>query len=297
MRRRRLAGLGLALAAAPALAAAGCGSGGGSAGSASTESAASDHEPVKVLYAGSLTNLMEHDLGPAFDKTSGDSFQGFAAGSTELAMQIKGKVRRADVFISASPKADAAAGGAVRWYATFARAPVVIGYNPQSRYAAEFRSRPWYEVIAMPGIRVGRTDPKLDPKGKKTVAAVDEAAAKLHRPQLERALSSFAVYPEQDLVGRLQAGQLDAGFFYSNEAREQSIPTVGIAPASERATYTVTVLRGAPHEAQASAFVRYLLGPHGTATLRGHGITVVRPNVSGDRGAVPAALRQVVGAR
>ena len=28
--------------------------------------------PVSVLYAGSLVNLMEHGIGPAFDKASGD---------------------------------------------------------------------------------------------------------------------------------------------------------------------------------------------------------------------------------
>jgi molybdate/tungstate transport system substrate-binding protein len=47
---------------------------------------------------------MEHGIGPAFDKATGDTFQGFAGGSTELANQIKGQLRRGDVFISANPK-------------------------------------------------------------------------------------------------------------------------------------------------------------------------------------------------
>ena len=60
--------------------------------------------PVNVLYAGSLVNLMEHGVGPAFDKATGNSFQGFAGGSGLLANQIKGKLRHGDVFVSASPK-------------------------------------------------------------------------------------------------------------------------------------------------------------------------------------------------
>ena len=59
---------------------------------------------VNVLYAGSLVNLMEHGIGPAFDKATGNQFQGFAGGSDLLANQIKGKLRQGDVFVSANPK-------------------------------------------------------------------------------------------------------------------------------------------------------------------------------------------------
>src|SRR5271156_450454 len=81
---------------------------------------------VSVLYAGSLVNLMEHGVGPAFDKASGDTFQGFAGGSSGLANQIKGKLRQGDVFVSASPKVNdglmgAANGDWVSWYVTFAQ--------------------------------------------------------------------------------------------------------------------------------------------------------------------------------
>jgi len=126
---------------------------------------------VSVLYAGSLVNLMEHGIGPAFEKASGDSFQGYAAGSTGLANQIKGKLRQGDVFISANPKVNdslmgSANGDWVSWYITFAQSPLVIGYNPSSKFAADLKSKPWYQVLQEPGIRIGRTDAKLDPKAR-----------------------------------------------------------------------------------------------------------------------------------
>ena len=43
-------------------------------------SAAASAETVNVLYAGSLVNLMEHGVGPAFEKASGEQFQGYAGG-------------------------------------------------------------------------------------------------------------------------------------------------------------------------------------------------------------------------
>ena len=254
---------------------------------------------VSVLYAGSLVNLMEHDLGPAFARTSGYTYEGVGAGSTQLVAAIKSDVRQGDVFISASPEANdelraTANGSYVNWYVTFATAPLVLAYNASSAFAAQLRSMPWYEVVTQPGISVGRTDPTLDPKGKLTVDAVDQAAATLSRPGLAAVLSSFRFFPEETLVGRLESGQLDAGFLYANEATEQHIPTAPLSPATLSATYTVTVLNNAPHARAGEAFVAYLLGPTGRAMLTRHGLTLLTPALTGPSDAVPAGLRPLV---
>ena len=273
---------------------------GGSAGSGSTPpSPTSSKGAISVLYAGSLVNLMEHDLGPAFGRATGYAYEGYGAGSTELVSQIKGGVRYGDVFISASPTANqglegSANGKLVSWYATFAKAPLVIGYNSNSEFASDFRSKPWYQVITEPSIRIGRTDPTLDPKGKLTVDAMTQAASALNLPALTAALPNFAVFPEETLVGRLESGQLDAGFFYSNEAKEQNIPTVPITPVALSATYTVTVLNNAQHPDAGAAFVAYLLSSTGQATLTRHGITVLQPPLTGDSSAVPSSLRSLL---
>ncbi len=256
--------------------------------------------PVDVLYAGSLTAVMESQIGPAFDRTTGDTFSGYAAGSDELVSEIKGRVRPADVFLSASPAPNAdleggANGDHESWYTTFATAPLVIGYDPQSRFAAMLRSEPWYDVVTQPGIRVGRTDPKLDPKGALTVTAVQEAATALDRPDLKSALSTWPVFPEETLVGRLELGQLDAGFFYSFEATAQKMPTLPLTPVNLGATFTVTVLNHAPHPGPAAAFVAYLLGPAGRAALRKAGMTVRAPTLTGPGTSVPPTLRPLVG--
>jgi molybdate/tungstate transport system substrate-binding protein len=282
----------LALVLLAVLAAAGCGA---------SPKKATLAGPVNVLYAGSLVNLMEHRIGPAFDKATGAAFQGFPGGSDALANEIRGKVRRADVFISASPSADTALEGArngdwVSWYASFGKSPLVIGYNPDSRFATDFRTLPWYEVLTSRGIRAGRTDPELDPKGRLTVTALDEAQSTYHLPGFAAAVESEApVYPEETLVGRLQSGQLDAGFFYTLEAAQLGIPTVSLAPVDAAATFTITVLNHAPHPAAAAAFVSYLLGAGGRATLAANGMTLTGPTLSGSAGAVPPSLAGVVG--
>jgi molybdate/tungstate transport system substrate-binding protein len=255
---------------------------------------------VKVLYAGSLVDLMEHSFGPQFDKATGDTFQGFSGGSSDLAMEIKGKVRRGDVFISASPSVNTdlmgpANGNWAPWYVTFATAPLVIGYSPQSKFAAELKSKPWYQVITEPGFKLGSTDPKVDPKGKLADQALTEAAKDYHDPGLPAAATkNITLLPETQLVGRLESGQLDAGFFYSNEASEQKIPTVNLGQVKLASKYTATVLNMAPDPGPAAAFVRYLVSPAGEALLRQDGLTVLPLALFGDPSAVPAALKPVL---
>src|SRR5271154_2903241 len=96
--------------------------------------------PVDVLYAGSLVDLMQQQIGPAFAKATGYTVSGFSAGSTALASEIKGETQQGDVFISASPAVNttlegSANGDWVSWYAAFADSPLVLGYNPASAFA------------------------------------------------------------------------------------------------------------------------------------------------------------------
>jgi molybdate/tungstate transport system substrate-binding protein len=270
-------------------------------GSSSNASSATSGKPVSVIFAGSLADLMENDIGPGFRKASGYGFQGYGGGSGEDAKQIKGKIRQADVFVSASAEADSelqgsANGGWVSWYSTFATTPLVLGYDPSSKFGKELAAgKPWYEVLTEPGIAVGRTDPKLDPKGALTVKAV-ENAAQLGDPALAKKLVSFPVFPETTLVGRLQSGQLDAGFFYAIEANVAHIHTVSLAPVSETAAYTVTILNHARQQAGAEAFVRYLLADSRAPTLTGSGLNPLAPKLTGQAAAVPSGVRGAVGA-
>ncbi|MGH8782940.1 extracellular solute-binding protein [Paraburkholderia sp.] len=264
-------------------------------------------DTVDVLYAGSLVNLMERSVGPAFEKETGLHYRGYAGGSNKVANEIKGKLRRGDVFISASPKVNtslmgAANGDHVSWYVNFAESPLMIGYNPKSRFAKDFKTKRWDKVLQEPGIRIGRTDPKLDPKGAFTVEMMTKAAQLYQQPDLvEKTLGApenpEQVLPEETLVGRLQSGQLDAGFFYSTETSDLKIPSLRPAPELQaKASYTLTILADAPNAAGATRFVNFLLSEKGRALLKEHGVDVIKPTVTGNAQAVPPSLQAVIDA-
>lgn len=280
--RRGLLALGL-VGGAAALTSCGSSSDGSTStsGAGATSGGGTGSGTVNVLYAGSLVALMEKQLGPAYGKATGYKFAGFGAGSTALAAQIKGKVRKADVFISASPKADAELMGAangdwVQWYVSYASSPLVLGYDAKSKFAAQIKAGPWYDVITQSGFRVGTTDPEADPKGKLAHEALLDAG-KQHPKLLTLASNDKIVFPEETLVADLQSGQLDAGFFYSSEAMTAGIPTVQLTGQELAATYTASVVKNAPNRPGAEAFVAYLLGPHGQQLLTQDGFRLVTP--------------------
>jgi molybdate/tungstate transport system substrate-binding protein len=258
---------------------------------------------VTAIFAGSLVNVMEKAIGPEFTAATGYPFEGFGGGSNEDANAIKGEVRQGDVFISAAASADhelegAANGNWVSWYSTFTSSDLVLGYDPRTKLGKQLAAgKPWYKVITEPGIIVGRTDPKADPKGRLTVEALDAAARKLHDSALTRALSKFPIFEETSMLARLQAGQLDAGFFYVVEAKTAHVPTVPLTPIYKYADYTLTLLNNAENQSGAEALVAFLLSPKRKAVEKRYGLVPTKPTFSGAASAVPGSLRRIVGAR
>jgi molybdate/tungstate transport system substrate-binding protein len=293
----------VALSVAVAAAVASCSS--GSSGTSSPSPTASSDQitgtgTTRVLYAGSLVDLMEKQIGPGYDDTTGFTFQGTGAGSSALATQIKGKTTKADVFVSASPDVNTTLEGAdngdwVSWYATFASSKLVIGYDPQSKYADELTSKDWYDVIGQDGFRFGSTDAQLDPKGKLGNQALEDAATEHDKPELAALAKGFdTVQPEESLVGRLQAHQLDAGFFYASEAKAAGIKTVPLTGEDLKAVYTITRVAHAPNADGADAFIQYLLGPKGQAVLSKNGYDLTTPAAVTGSG-VPDSLSGTLG--
>ena len=256
--------------------------------------------PVDVLSAGSLQDLCNSRWVPPSRQATGYTLNDTSMGSDAIASGIKGGTLQGDVFISASPAVNktlegSADGNWVSWYASFGSSPLVLGYNPSSKFAGDLRTKPWYDVIDQPGFLIGRTDPATDPKGVLAVTALDQAAKAHDIPALKAiATSTSNVYPETSLVGQLQAGQLDAGFFYGVEAAAADIKTVPLTGTKLAGVYTITVLNRAPHEAAARAFVAFLLGKAGQRILEKNGIVAITPPKVSGKSTVPKDLKELL---
>ncbi len=243
---------------------------------------------------------MTKTVGPAFHAATGYTLVDTSHGSSTLAADIKNKIAVADVFVSASPAVNATLMGAsngnwVSWYGAFASSPEVLGYYPESKFATDLKTKPWYDVITMPGFRLGRTNPTQDPGGVLAAKALTETAAAQHLPALTKlATETSDEYEEDAEQAGIQSGQLDASFMYEADANSQASPFVKLTGVNLAGDYTITLVKNAPHLAAAEAFIKYLLGPTGQAEMRAdHFIIVSPPKVTGT--GVPSGLTSVLG--
>jgi molybdate/tungstate transport system substrate-binding protein len=219
---------------------------GGSTGNHTTSVRTAQTTNLSVLYAGSMTKVMEQKIGPQADSALGIHFQGEGKGSTALAQMMRSGLRTPDVFISAAPSANNLLMGAsnhnlVKWYLALAQDQLVIAYSPKSKFAGQLQQAakgalPWYKVMEEPGFRFGRTDPLLDPKGESTIFMFKLAETYYHQPDLfSQILKSnenpSQVFPEESLLSQLTTGQVDAIIAYKHEAVEWNVPYITLPDA------------------------------------------------------------------
>lgn len=209
-----------------------------------------------------------------------------------LAHLIASGVKHPDVFVAVDPKLVAALGDQVASAQAFASTSLGIGWTPDSRYAALFDAvaagkRSLLEALATPGLSIGRTDPRLDPKGAYTVEAMQLLAGKEGAARILGADDNPAqTFPEEDLLARIETGQADAGFFYRTEAIARGlrfVPLPGAASMSQRITYVVAIMRDAVHPRQAAAFRDCILIGPGKRILQDAGLDYFdRPRALGN---------------
>lgn len=287
-------------------------------------------EPVSVLYAGSLATVMENGIGPAFVRATGYRYQGEAQGSLGAAQMIRDHLRLPDVFISADPLVNLNVltgpqnGGIAPWFIVVGSSQLVLAYNPRSKFAAKFQDAAahrlqWYEVLETPGVRFGRGDPNIDPKGYRTLFLFSLAGKYYHHDDIPRLLGDpenpAQVFPEVVLMARVESGQLDAGIFYKHEILAHNLPYLELPPeinlgdprfhdryAQESYTtatgqhvygapilFTVTIPNSARHPRPALALVEFLL--KSGDLLRQFGFGSVEHQVGGDPTKLPPVLR------
>src|ERR1035438_6449219 len=236
------------------LAAAGCSSSSSSSAATSTStspaassgsSAPAASGTVSIAYASSLEYLNANVTDPAFKAAEGFSFTGRAGASGDLETDIASGEISPNVFESVGgdnitplePKY-------TNWYIPYAGTSMVVAYNPKSKSASQFKafadgSKPLsglFTLLETPGLKLGRTDPNIDPQGRDFIYMLELAQAYYHLPSDTVAkilgtsdfgsASSSEIYAESSLDSTLQSGQLDASSAFITQAIELHLPYI-----------------------------------------------------------------------
>jgi len=254
------------------LAAAGCGS---SSPSSSSGGSAKPTGTVNVAYASSLQYLNEKVISPAFTKADGYKFVGTGAASGTLESEIAAGEIQPNVF-------EAVGGDNItplfpkftKWYVQYAGTAMVVAYNPNSKYASQFKaiadgSQPLcslFTLLQAPGLKLGRTDPASDPQGRDFIYMLELAQSYCNLPSdtvtnilggPTGSSSSPEIYAESALDSTLQSGQLDASSAFVTQAIELHLDYIklpsainlgdqSLAAQYQTASVTITPQGGSP---------------------------------------------------
>jgi len=185
-------------------------------------------ESVSVLGAGSLNNAFENGLRPHTETRLRTETRGSAALARLVAEGQKDPdiVAVADVSLFDAPlDAD--------WRAEFATNSMVLAYNADTeggQQVAAAGREGWYRPLLGGDVRLGRTDPDLDPLGYRTLFVLELATGYYGLDTDLRAAipGSGRVYPETQLVSQFETGGVDAAFAYRNMAVERGYEYVDL---------------------------------------------------------------------
>lgn len=241
--------------------------------------AASPSQTVSVMYAGSLVTPMEGPVASALAQ-HGMTFEGEGRGSQEIANFILAGLRKPDVVIVVDPailaRLQHAGLVAQSWQLGRASLGIATSYCNRVKPLASNTNLCLQKLWNTPGLRIARTDPRLDPKGRYTIEAMRILLGNTgERKLLGDDENSAQTFPEESLLVRLETHQSDFGFVYSTEARARHldfIPLPGRASMSEKIRYFVAIMKNAPHPSAARAFVDFLLHGQGRSILENAGL-------------------------
>jgi molybdate/tungstate transport system substrate-binding protein len=280
------------------------------------------NKDVYVIYAGSLVNIFENEIKLAFQNLTGYNFIGEGKGSVQISNMILDGFRKPDIFVSADttpierlinhslPLAN--------WLVKFGSAELVIAYNPQSPFAPELLKAsngeiPWYKILEKEGLKFGRTDPELDPKGYYTIIAAKLANIYYNDSTIKDKIlgedrNKEQILPEEILKSILDSGQIDATAAYKHEAIAKGLPYItlpdqinlsepnytnfynkiyyklgtGETISGNPIFFSFTIPNTVENIEGAMSFVKFLLSENGKKILENVGLSPIEPILQGD---------------
>ncbi len=300
-------------------------------GSPASSPASGASSTVHVVFAGSLEQLNDQFLGPAFEKSQHIHYQGRGGGSYGMAHEIASGTIPADIFESIGQGPIRSVGKSANpWAIAVASSPLVLAYNPHSPYAHQLNlirsgKKPFsdlFSILAQPRFKLGRTNPNTDPQGQAFVMAMDLAQKLYHLPRsmpqkiLGPTTKGSEIYTEEGILSLLQSGGLDASSAFLSEAIQRHLTYImfpsklNFSNPQNAAWYSQAHLKlsngtivsgtplsiditaiGHPPSSQAISFLQFILSSQGRTLFRREGYSVFRPYVLGQTNKLPHALR------
>ncbi|PLX97051.1 MAG: tungstate ABC transporter substrate-binding protein WtpA [Desulfuromonas sp.] len=197
-------------------------------------------EKIVVFHAGSLS-VPFAEIEQAFEAQYPQyDIQREASGSVAAARKVTDIKKPADVMASADYKVidNLMIPNDAKFNAQFATNEMVLAYTAQSKYSDQITADNWPEIFLKEGVKVGHSDPNLDPCGYRSMLVTQLAEDYYQMPGLFDKLFGYGdsyqngeenrdkviVRPkETDLLGLIEAGVYDYLYIYKSVAEQHHL--------------------------------------------------------------------------
>lgn len=203
-------------------------------------------QQIIIFHAGSLS-VPFSEMAKAFEKKypQYDVIRE-AAGSRACARKITDLHKKADIMASADYKVidNLLMPKYAKFNILFATNEMVIAYTPKSRYANIINQNNWTKILLKPDVKVGHSNPNLDPCGYRSVLVAKLAGIYYKKPDFYKNLLGYGDFykngeenpkiivrpKETDLLGLLEAGAFDYLFIYKSVAIQHHLKFIQLPP-------------------------------------------------------------------
>jgi len=286
---------------------------------------------LNLLGAGTLANPFKQVNDAFMAKYPNVKIQAEFGGSVKMVKKVTELGQPADIVAVADfnviPKYMMGADRKQKytdWYVGFATNAITFVYTDKSKGAAKINADNWYQILAGQGVQIGRSNPDTDPSGYQTMQMLDLAEKYYQKPGLKDAILKNAPQTnirdtETELIGALEAGQIDYLAIYKSDARQHNFKYLDLpaqidlsdaqyadfykqgSATTKNGTltgapivYAITVPDNAANRAWALKYVAFLLGPDGQQIMAKNGFGVVVPGYANDPAKTPKELKDLV---
>jgi len=204
-------------------------------------------EKIVVFHAGSLS-VPFAQMEKAFEaKYPQYDVLREAAGSRACARKITDIGKPADVMASAAYKVidNLLIPEYAKFNAQFVTNEMAIAYTDKSKYATEINEKNWIEIFLREGVKVGHSNPNLDPCGYRSILVTQLAEQYYKQAGFYEKLMGYGesykngeenrakiiVRPkETDLLGLIEAGAYDYLYIYKSVAEQHGLKYITLPP-------------------------------------------------------------------
>ncbi|MHB9094523.1 MAG: tungstate ABC transporter substrate-binding protein WtpA [Eubacteriales bacterium] len=210
------------------------------------------------------------------------------------------------------------------WYIGFATNGITFVYTDRSKGADKINADNWYQVLAQPGVQIGRSNPDTDPSGYQTLQMLNLAEKYYKKPGLAQAVLKNAPKSnirdtETELLSALEAGQIDYLAIYRSDARQHGLKylnlpaDIDLSDAKYSASYkdikvttkngqltgkpivyAITVPTTSSHKDLADKYLAFLLSPEGQSILKKDGFGQLQTPYANQTASLPTELKPMV---